>query len=152
MFMPLAAFTALHVTISLVALVLGVLAILRLFGAGLSPLWTGLFLLFAAATTVTGFMFPFIGVTPAFGTGIVAGAVLIAVVVAQMLGRWPALQAGGIVASHYFLVFVTIAQIFNKTIVVNDAGQTIAGLAFGASEAVALAVYVVIGVKAVREI
>lgn len=150
--MLLPAFTALHVAISLLALVLGVPAMLRLFGAALSSVWTALFLLLAGATTVTGFMFPFVGVTPAVVTGIVAGVVLIAVVAGQAFGRWPALQAGGIVASHYFLVFVTIAQIFNKTLVVNDAGQTIAGLAFGVSEAVALLVYVLVGAKAVRRL
>lgn len=148
--MPLPAFTALHVAISLLALVLGVPAVLRLFGAALSSVWTGIFLLFAAASTATGFMFPFVGVTPAFVIGVIAGLVLVAVVVGQVLGRWSALQAGGIVASHYLLVFVTIAQVFNKTLVVNDAGQTIAGLAFGACEAAALAVYVIIGVKAAR--
>lgn len=150
--MSLPAFTALHVAISLLALVLGVPAVLRLFGVALSSVWTGLFILLAAATSATGFMFPFVGVTPAFVIGVVAGLVLAVVVAGQVLGRWPALQAGGIVASHYLLVFVTIAQIFNKTLVVNDAGQTVAGLAFGVSEGAALLVYVVVGAKAVRRL
>jgi len=56
--MSLETFTLLHVVISLIAIVTGL------------PAWTALFLLTTVMTSVTGFMFPFSGVTP----GIVVGA------------------------------------------------------------------------------
>lgn len=149
MFTSLAVFTAFHVTVSLFGLAFGLPAVLRLFGVAFSPVWTALFLVCAGLTTITGFMFPFAGATPAFVTGIVAGLVLVMVLAAHFLGRWRAVHAGGIVASLYFLVFVTVAQIFAKTAVVNDAGK-VAGLAFAASELAVLLVFVLIGVKAVK--
>jgi len=146
----LAVFTAFHVVVSVFGLAFGLLAVLRLFDVSIGPVWTGLFLVCAGLTTVTGFMFPFVGVTPAFVTGIVAGLVLAAVLAAHFLGRWRGVYAAGMVASLYFLVFVTVAQIFNKTLVINDAGQAVAGLAFAGSELVVLAVFVVIGIRAVK--
>ena len=72
----MATFTLIHVAISLVGIVTGFVAIFDLIGSRLRPGWTGVFLWTTLATSLTGFMFPFHGFTPAIGLGIVSLLVL----------------------------------------------------------------------------
>jgi len=71
--LTLGQFTALHVAISLVAIASGIV-VMAAFAAGHRRIavLSALFLLTTAATTITGFMFPFNGPTPAFLTGVVS--------------------------------------------------------------------------------
>ncbi|MBV9393783.1 MAG: hypothetical protein JOZ84_05160, partial [Methylobacteriaceae bacterium] len=62
--MSLHAFTLLHVVISLVAIVTGFIVVLGMIGGKPLPAWTALFLLTTVLTSVTGFLFPFGGITP----------------------------------------------------------------------------------------
>ena len=111
--------TAFHTLISLVAIVAGLWAIRDLMigrsrsGAITTFLWT------AVITTVTGFFFPFHGVTPAIIVGIIALIVLAWTIVARRsIGRsgfWTAQFPIGIVISEYFLVFVLVAQTTTST-------------------------------------
>ena len=52
-------FTAVHTLISLVAIVAGFVVMAGLIGSKRRDAWTAVFLGTAAATTVTGFFFPF---------------------------------------------------------------------------------------------
>lgn len=110
--------TAIHTTLSVIALVTGVAAIIQVYNYGGPPRSTvRWFIALAAATSVTGFLFPFVGITPAVATGIVALAVLAVVAAALRKGRrgsWGKAYAAGIVASEYLLTFVAIAQAFLK--------------------------------------
>ena len=85
--LTVAQFTALHVAISLVAIASGI-AVMLAFAAGRYSIagLSGLFLITTAATTLTGFLFPFHGPTPAFIAGIVSIPVL-AVAFAAYYGR-----------------------------------------------------------------
>ena len=67
--MSLHAFTLLHVVITLVELVAGGVAVLEMLAGRRSRL-SGLFLLTAALTSITGFLFPFHGVTPGIVLGV----------------------------------------------------------------------------------
>ena len=78
----LGAFTAFHVAISLVAIMAGFVVVFNLIGGTASKGWTATFLWTTLATSVTGFMFPFKGFTPAIGTGIVALLVMVPTLVA----------------------------------------------------------------------
>ena len=61
-----------------------------------------------------GFLFPFLGPTPAFLTGIVSSAILIVLLLARfafgLRGWWRAAYAVSMVGTLYLLVFVLIAQ------------------------------------------
>ncbi len=140
--------TEIHTALSFIALALGIAAIGAVFKPKISKRWITLFLASAWATTLTGFLFPFIGFTPAFGTGIVSVLVLIAVAVAQ--GRWPKIYAGGIVMSEYLLVFVAIAQAFLKIEFFNNLAPTLSEPPFGIAQLIAIAVFGLIGFKTVR--
>lgn len=142
-------FTAFHVVLSLLALTIGIVAVADLFSAGLPRFWTRLFLTLAALVSLTGFMFPFEGVTPAFGTGIVASIILSAVFANHYFGRYAGkVYAGGIVASVYLMVFVTIAQIFDKTTVL--AQTPLSQPAFAITQLATLVSFVVLGKRATR--
>ena len=145
--------TTIHTLISFVAIALGIVAVRGLFRPA-PPGWTTWFIAAAAATSLTGFLFPFIGVTPAFAVGIVACLVLAVVIAARwaygLAGRWRAAYAIGLVVSLYLLVFVTIAQAFAKIPALNALAPTGSEPAFAVAQAVCLVVFVVIGFRAVR--
>lgn len=71
------AFVALHVAISLIGIVTGLISLPRL-AAGYRPgPLHGIFLATTLATTLTGFLFPISGVTPALVTGVASTAALV---------------------------------------------------------------------------
>jgi hypothetical protein len=106
----------LHTAISLVAIVAGLVVTAHLLSARVSRFWTDLFLVTAIATSVTGYFFPFSGVTPAQIVGAVALATLAVVLLARhqfrLAGAWRWIYAIGVVASLYFLLFVLVVQLF----------------------------------------
>jgi hypothetical protein len=112
------------------------------------------FLATAIATSVTGFMFPFVGATPAFVVGIVALAILALVLLARYgrhrAGRWRAVDAVGMVASLYLLVFVLIAQLFQKVPSLNALAPTGSEPAFAVVQLACLAGFVWIGWQTLR--
>ena len=57
--LSLSAFTTLHVVISLIAIVAGLIVMFGMLGSQRMPALTGLFLLFTILTNVPGLMFPF---------------------------------------------------------------------------------------------
>ena len=79
--MILNAFTAFHVVLSLVGIGSGVVAIYALRKAKTPGRWTQAFLATTAATSITGFLFSFHGVTPAQVLGVLS---LIAVIIASL--------------------------------------------------------------------
>src|SRR5437764_13919883 len=112
--MILQALTIIHTLISLIAIftgvVFGVLGGKRLDG------WTKWFLITAVATTLTGFFFPFHGLTPAFKLGIISSVVLAITIYTRypkaLAGAWRWIYVIGAATSLYFTVFVLIVQAF----------------------------------------
>ena len=74
--MSLGAFTILHAIITLVAIGSGLIVVGGKFASHRLPVTTALFLLTTALTSVTGFLFPIHGLTPALRVGILACAIL----------------------------------------------------------------------------
>jgi hypothetical protein len=116
--LSLAAFTKLHVIISLIAIAAGLVAMVAFARGQWLTKTTHLFLWTTVATTVTGFLFPFNGFTPAIGTGIVSSVVL-AVAVWALYGA--KLQGGArttyaitAVVGLYLNLFVLVVQSFLK--------------------------------------
>jgi spore maturation protein SpmA len=112
----LAVLLYLHTAISLVAIVAGLIVTAHLLSATVSRVWTDIFLVTAITTSVTGYFFPFSGVTPAQIVGAVALATLAVVLLARhqfrLAGAWRWIYATGIVASLYLLLFVLVVQLF----------------------------------------
>jgi len=70
------AFTLLHVIITLVAIGSGLIVVGGMFASHRLPVTTALFLLTTVLTSVTGFLFPIHGLTPALRVGILACVIL----------------------------------------------------------------------------
>ena len=76
-------FTYLHVYISLIAIGAGFIVVYGMIAAKRLPLLTNVFLFTTALTSLTGFLFPFKGVTPAIVVGILSLVVLVVAVIAR---------------------------------------------------------------------
>lgn len=149
MFTDLATFTIIHVVITAIAIASGFIVIGGLLTAQSMPVTTAIFLLFTVATSITGFLFPFNGFTPAIGVGIVAMVVLLVTLAARYLygfaGSWRWLYAGGIVLSLYLNVFVLIAQSFQKVPALNAYAPTGSEPPFLETQGAVLALFVILG-------
>jgi hypothetical protein len=116
--LSLAAFTQLHTIISLIAIVAGLIAMV----AYARGSWLGsimhIFVWTTVVTTVTGFLFPFNGFTPAIGTGIVSSVVLVVLLLAlyqsKLQGRARTVFAVTATVSLYLNLFVLVVQSFLK--------------------------------------
>jgi hypothetical protein len=116
--MILKSFTLIHVLISLMGILSGLVVLVGLLTAKRSDGWTALFLTTTVLTSVTGFFFPFHGFTPALGTGIVSLAVLAVAIYARyarkLAGAWRKTYVIGALLALYLNVFVLSVQSFQK--------------------------------------
>ena len=153
MFVDLPTFTLIHTLISVVAIVAGFIVRGGLFTAQRMSLMTAIFLLFTAATSITGFLFPFNGFTPAIGVGIVAIVILLITIIARYIrrlaGGWRLIYTAGAVISLYLNVFVLIVQSFQKVPALNAYAPTGSEPPFAATQGAVLALFVIFGLVAV---
>src|ERR1700756_476152 len=152
----LSAFTTLHVVISLIAIVAGLIVMFGMLGPYHAGGLTGLFLLFTILTSVTGFMFPFNGVTPGILVGILSCVLLaiacIALYAMKVSGPWRWIYAVTALASLYLNVFVLITQSFLKIPSLHQLapGNPPSGPAFAVVQGIVLLFFVVVIIGAVR--
>src|SRR4051794_37631239 len=116
--MSLAAFTLLHVVISLVGIGTGIVVVVGMLGSKRLPLWTALFLATTILTSATGFLFPFEKLLPLHIVGVISLVVLadavLGLYVFRLAGPWRWLYAVGLVVALYLNSFVLVAQMFLK--------------------------------------
>ena len=147
-------FTAFHVLISLIGILSGFVAIAGMVRSKPLDWWTDLFLVTTVATSVTGFLFPFNGFTPAIGTGIISMIVLtlalVALRVKHLQGPWARTYAITAVMAQYFNFFVLIVQSFRRVPVLHALAPTESEPPFAIAQLVALIAFVVLGYVATR--
>jgi hypothetical protein len=116
--MSIQAFTLLHVVISLIAIVSGLIVLFGMLGTHRLAGWTALFLLTTVLTSATGFLFPIKGFTPALAVGAISLLVLAIALLAlygkHLAGAWCWIYVATAVTALWFNVFVLIAQGFMK--------------------------------------
>lgn len=144
-----------HTGLSFLGLAFGLVAI----GAYFAPtprVWTTVFILCEALVLGTGFLFPLPAVTPAVAVGILGTLVLIGMAVARygfaLQGIWAKLYAMGIVASTFFLAFVTVAQSFTKLPELKALAPTGSEPPFAIAAGLVLVLFVWIGWKVWRRV
>jgi hypothetical protein len=112
-----------------------------------------LFLASNVATSVTGFFFPFERFLPSHAVGVIALVVLTVAIIARyrlrLAGRWRAAYVVSSVIALYLNVFVLIVQLFLKVPALNALAPTQSEPPFLLTQAVALTMFVVLGVAAV---
>ncbi|MDR6659317.1 hypothetical protein J2W51_001859 [Tardiphaga robiniae] len=116
--MSLATFTLLHVVVSLIGIVAGLVAMVGLLKSKSLPGWTGLFLLTTILTSVTGFFFPVEKLLPSHVIGIISLVLLAIACLAlygqKLAGRWRWIYVLTAMISLYLNVFVLVIQSFLK--------------------------------------
>ena len=153
--MILAAFTIFHVLISLIAIGSGLVVVAGLLASKRPSGSTKLFWTAAVATTVTGFLFPFHGFTPAIGLGIVSTFVLAIGLAAlyrfRLAGGWRRTYAITAVIALYLNMFVLVVQLFEKVPALKELAPTQSEPPFQIAQLVVLVVFAVLGVQAARK-
>jgi hypothetical protein len=154
--LSLSAFTTLHVVISLIAIFAGLIVMFGMLGPYRAGGLTGIFLLFTILTSVTGFMFPFNGITPGILIGILSCVLLaiacLALYAMKVSGPWRWIYAVTALASLYLNVFVLIVQGFVKipSLHALAPGNPPNGPAFAVVQGLVLLFFVVMIIGAVR--
>ncbi|HEV2750190.1 MAG TPA: hypothetical protein VGV12_06655 [Gemmatimonadales bacterium] len=109
-------FTLIHVVLSLVGIVSGLVVAGGLVAGKRLDGWTGVFLVTTLLTSVSGFGFPFARFLPSHVVGIISIVILAAVIVARyvkhLAGPWHRLYVVGAVLALYLNVFVLVNQLF----------------------------------------
>jgi hypothetical protein len=150
----LAAFTLFHVALSLIGILAGFVVVFALLSAKQSNGWTATFLITTAATSVTGFLFPFHKLLPSHILGIISLLVLAvtipALYVFHLAGPWRRTFAIGSVIAFYLNVFVLVAQCFMKIPALRVLAPTQSEPPFLATQVVVMLIFIVLGVLAAK--
>ena len=116
--MSLSVFTTVHVIISLIGIVAGIIVMFGLLGSRPMPGLTAIFLLFTILTSATGFLFPFEKLLPSHIIAILSLVLLAIACVAlyglRLSGPWRWIYVLTAMISLYFNVFVLVIQSFLK--------------------------------------
>jgi hypothetical protein len=147
-------FTLVHVAISLVGILSGLVVVYGLLTAKRLDGWTALFLVTTVATSVTGFFFPFNGVTPGIVLGILSLVVLAIAIYArysrQLAGGWRRTYVISSIIALYFNVFVLVAQLFQKVPALHALAPTQKEPPFAVSQLVVMALFIAVGIASAK--
>src|SRR6478735_10991077 len=126
-----------------------------MFASNSLPVTTALFLFTTALTSLTGFLFPIHGFTPALGVGIVACLILVVALFAlykeHLVGAWRWIYVITAVGSLYLNVFVLVVQSFVKVSALNALAPTQTEPPFAITQAVVLAIFILITIIAANK-
>jgi hypothetical protein len=149
MILDIKTFTIIHVTISLLAIVSGFIVLFGLISAKRLDVWTAFFLATTILTSVTGFGFPIVGVTPGIVLGVISLVVLAIALYARyarhLMGVWRPIFVNTAVLALYLNFFVLIVQSFQKVPALKTLAPTQSELPFAITQLVALAVFIGLG-------
>src|SRR6058998_1170498 len=140
MIFGLTTFTLIHVVVSLVGIIAGLVGGKRL------DRWAVVFLITTIATSATGFAFPFVAFLPSHAVGIVSLVVLPIVIVAHYVkhfaGAWRRTYVVGVVFATYLNVFVLVVQLFRRLPALVVAAPTQSEPPFAITQLLVLALFV----------
>jgi hypothetical protein len=147
-------FTGIHVVLSLIGIATGFIVVLGMIGRKNLPSWTAWFFLTNLLTDVTGFLFPFKGITPGIIVGVLSIVALlvgsIGYYVRRLAGTWRARYVISTAVALYFNVFVLIVQSFEKIPALKAIAPTQAAPPFGITQLCALLLLIILAVLAYR--
>jgi len=148
-------FTILHTAISLIAIASGLIVLAGMLRARRLPGWTAVFLVTTILTSVTGFMFPISGLTPAIVFGLISIVILAIALAALYLkhlsGAWRWIYVTTALVALYLNVFVLIVQSFQKLPALQKLAPTQSEPPFLIAQAVALIAFLILGAMAARK-
>jgi hypothetical protein len=122
---------------------------LRFLSGHRTPRLNRMFVIMAASTSVTGFLFPLHGVTPGIVVGLDSLSVLILAAIA-LARKWSRIYMISALTAQFLNVLVLITQPFAKFPALHHAAPSGPEPVMGATQDLALLVFLTIAVKAVR--
>jgi hypothetical protein len=152
--MSVETFTLVHVVLSLIGILAGLIVVFGMFGSKLPGGWTWLFLATTILTSVTGYFFPRDHILPSHIVGAISLVLLALAVFAlsskRLAGSWRWIFVVTVVTSLYLNVFVAVFQAFLKVPAIHALAPTGAEPPFLVAQVTTLVVFIVFGVFAVR--
>lgn len=152
--LSLAAFTTLHVAISLVAIAAGILVAAELARGRPQGSWTAFFLAATFLTCATGFLFPNLALTLAVIFGYITLAAIAAAVIAlygrRLAGAWRPIYIVAALLALYLNAFVAIVQAFQKLPALQALAPTQSEPPFAVAQLLLLATLLYVGALALR--
>jgi hypothetical protein len=147
-------FTQVHVILSLVGIVSGLVVLFGMLGAKKLDGRSALFLATTVLTSVTGFFFPVPGFMPSHAIGILSlvflAAAILAFYVYRLAGSWRWIYVVGAVVALYFNVFVAVVQAFRKVPFLEPLAPTQSEPPCLVAQLAVMAIFIVLGILAVR--
>ena len=154
MIFDLVTFTLIHVVLSLIGIVAGLVVAGGLVAGKRLDGWTGVFLLTTVLTNVTGFGFPFVTFLPSHAVAILSLVVLLFVIVARywkhLVGAWHGVYVVGSVLALYLNVFVLINQLFLRLPALLASAPTQKEPPFLVTQLIVLALFIWLGRAALK--
>jgi len=154
--LDLLTFTLVHVAISLLGIIAGLVLVGGLVAGVRLDRWFSVFLVTTAFTSLTGFGFPNASVTPA---QIVGGLSLVLLAAAagarhwkKLAGPWRTTFVVSSIAALYLNMFVLVVQLFAKTPALKELAPTQSEAPFAIIQLLLLALFVWLGRGAVKGI
>lgn len=154
--LSLHAVTVLHVVISLIGIVTGLVVLYGLLNSQSMPGMTAVFLLTTILTNATGFMFPFEKLLPSHIIAILS-LVLLAIACYALYGMklsgiWRPIYLITAIASLYLNVFVLVIQSFLKIGPLHELAPSVppSEPPFAATQGIVLVLFVIAGIMALR--
>ena len=151
---PTDIFLDIHVALSLIALVLGLIVLYGLLSGEVLGVWTVLFLLGLILTSVTGFPLPPFGLDPPRMVGILSLILLAIAVLAiyafRLRGAWRWIYVVTAMAALYLDAFVGVIQAFAKLTFLHSLAPTQSEPPFLIAQVIVLVIFVALGFLAVR--
>lgn len=147
-------FTLLHVAISFVGIITGLIALPAFARGRILPRLTGVFLWTTLLTSLTGFLFPIMTFTPALGVGILSTLILVLTFWAwygrKLAGSARTIYAVTATIALWLNLFVLVVQSFLKVPALNVLAPNGNEPPFLAAQAVLLGALVWLGYRAVK--
>ena len=145
-------FLMIHVAISLIGIASGLVVLSGMLTGKRFDGLTLVFLTTTVATSLTGFLLPLNGFTPAVGVAILSLLVLALAFLARyaynLQGTWRWIYVVGATVALYFNVFVLVVQLFQKVPSLNALAPTQSEPAFLIAQLATLGLFVVLGIAA----
>jgi hypothetical protein len=152
--MSTSTFTLVHVILSLVAILSGLVVLFGMFSSKMLEGWTAFFLATTVLTSVTGFPFPRDHILPSHIVGVISLVVLAITIFAlyarRLAGSWRWIYVVSAVLALYLNVFVLVVQSFLKVPSLKALAPTQSEPPFVVAQAVVLVIFVALCVLAVR--
>ena len=149
MIFTLKTFTLIHVLISLIGIGSGLVVLFGWLTGRRFNGWTLLFLVTTILTSVTGFFFPFVHLTPAHKVGFISLVILVVALLARyvfhLAGAWGRIFVVTSVIALYLNTFVLVVQMFLKIPALQSLAPTQTEPPFLVAQLLVLLLFIVLG-------